>query len=709
MNWFNLLPLLVLGLCSAAASDKDIFEAARSGDLDRIRQLVASGVDVNTRTPYQATALTFAAEKGHKEIVRYLLERGAKPDVEDRFYHMTPLGWAVSTGKPEIAEMLIPHGKMSHELALIVGAFQGYKGVVKAVLAQGPQQETLIKNLATSLDHRPEIQALIKKAKTRPDDPAIELPEKLASSYAGLYRTESGEEAELIRKDGNLHLRWQDKTFALEAVRERALRVKDDHGKVVEIYGRGDSIEGITLDNAMQRTNYTRADEPGVVSITETPDTPTVAVGKKTYPRKPALNWAGFRGPAASGNGDGQNIPTEWDVKTGKNIRWKTAIPGLGHSSPVVWGERVYLTTAVSGTGNHDLTTGGTGSYAMVKDDSEHTWKTYCLDTRTGKILWEHQAGKAIPETQRHLKATQANATPVTDGKHLVAVFPTAGMFCYDMDGKVLWHKDLGGLDSGWFYDKSYSWGFSSSPVIYDNLVILQVDIQEDPYIAAWDLASGKQVWKTPREEIPTWSTPNIYRGPSGDELITNGTTIRGYHPKTGKELWTLGPNSEVIIPTPLVHDDLIYVTAGYPPARPIYAFKPGGRGDISPAVNVKQFAWRHEHGGSYMPSPIIYEGIYYIGHHRARLVAYDAKTGELVYKKRFSAGGTMTGSPVASDGRLYFTTEEGQVYVIQAGRQYKELALIDMGEVIMTTPAISDGTLYLRTAQHLFALSKAD
>ena len=296
-----------------------------------------------------------------------------------------------------------------------------------------------------------------------------------------------------------------------------------------------------------------------------------------------AQNWPQFRGPGAGGVVEGPSAAVAWDAEKSVNTRWKTAIPGLAHSSPVVWGNKVFVTTAVTSGAKDETRYGLYGDVAPVKDDPKHTWKVYALDKLTGKILWERIAYEGLPKVKRHPKSTHSDSTPATDGKYLVALFGSHGLYAYDLNGKLLWKQDLGLLDSGWFYDPDYQWEHGSSPVIFRDLVIVQADVQKDSFIAAYSLKTGKLVWKTPREEISSWSTPTVYEGKSRAELITNGSkAIRGYDPLTGKELWRLTPNSEIPTPTPFVARDLIYITSGYAPIQPIYAIRPGATGDIT-------------------------------------------------------------------------------------------------------------------------------
>ena len=328
-----------------------------------------------------------------------------------------------------------------------------------------------------------------------------------------------------------------------------------------------------------------------------------------------------------------------------------------------------------------------------VDDLSEHTWKIYCLDKASGKVLWEQTAFKGMPKVKRHTKASQANSTPVTDGTRVVALFGSIGrLVAWDMNGKELWNVDVGVLDSGWFFDPTYQWGFSSSPVIYKDKVIVQADIQKNSFIAAYDVRTGKQVWKTNRDEIPSWGSPTIFDG----QIVTNAPTVRAYDAETGKELWKLGPNSEVTVGTPVIGEGLVFVTGGYPPARPIYAVKSSARGDISmpkDTTSSDAVAWSNS-AGTYIPTPLYYEGILYTCDNSGVVTAYDAKSGERLYRARVGGGGSFTASPIAADGKLYFANEDGDVIVARAGRKYQEIAKNKMKEVIMSTPAISDGLI---------------
>ncbi|MBZ0089462.1 MAG: PQQ-like beta-propeller repeat protein, partial [Thermoanaerobaculia bacterium] len=358
--------------------------------------------------------------------------------------------------------------------------------------------------------------------------------------------------------------------------------------------------------------------------------------------------------------------------------------------------------------GSTPLQVGLTGASDEVEENREHRWMVLAFDKTSGKKLWETEVGHALPLTKRHFKATQANSTPVTDGQHIVVVFPTAGLACLGADGSIHWKHELGGLNAGGFNDPGMQWGFASSPIVYDGKVILQVDIHDGPYLAAWSLESGELLWKTERPGIaPSWATPAIWPTPKGDELVLNASVIQGYDPTTGRELWSLGPTSIQVVASPVVGAEHLIVSSGYPPARPIYAVNPGIRGDhrIESDADAGPLAWYQTRGGAYMPTPLLYRGLLYMVQHNGRVIVHDARSGEVVYKARYSAGGTCTSSPVAANGILYQGTEEGTLYVLEAGPEHHELAVHEFGEPIMATPALSEGLLIVRTPSQLIAL----
>jgi len=427
---------------------------------------------------------------------------------------------------------------------------------------------------------------------------------------------------------------------------------------------------------------------------------------------RPGVDWPSFRGPVASGVADGFEAPEKWDAAKGEGVLWKTAVPGLAVSSPIVWGDRLFVTTAVSSDPNAVFRHGLFGDVEPSKDVTSHSWRVLCLDKKTGKLLWEKVAHEGVPKTKRHPKSSQASATPATDGKIVVAHFGSEGLYAYDMQGKLLWQRDLGVLNAGWFFDPDYEWGAASSPILWKDLVIVQCDIQKGSFVAAFRAKDGTPVWRTERDEIPSWPTPTVAEISGKAELVTHATRfIRGYDPRTGQELWRLGPNSEVTTPTPIVAHGLVYVTNGYRGIQPIYAIRLGGKGDLTlpEGKDTSDFiAWSRKKGGPYTPTPVVYGDQLYAVSNNGVFTCWDAKTGAQVYQQRVGAGGAYSASPVAADGKIYLSMEDGEVNVVKAGPEYQLLSKNPIGEVLMATPAVSEGVLYVRGMQSVFAIGKA-
>ncbi len=423
------------------------------------------------------------------------------------------------------------------------------------------------------------------------------------------------------------------------------------------------------------------------------------------------IHWPSFRGPHASGVAEGYSLPTQWSVETGENIKWKTPIPGLAHSSPIIWGDRVFVTTVISSDPNPLLKVGLYGESPDHPENVDHDFRLYCLDKKSGKITWDKSAVRAIPKTKRHIKATHANCTPATDGKHVVAFFGSEGLYCYDLDGKLLWQKDLGVLDAGPAGANELQWGVASSPIIHDGKVIIFCAMRNESYIAAFDVRDGKELWRTPREIDPSWATPTVHVGADRTQVITNGYKhLGGYDFATGQELWRMRGRGDVPVPTPIVAHDLIFITNAHGGDSPVYAIRTTANGDITlkdDATTNDYIAWSHMKIGNYMQTPLVYGDLLYCCRDSGILACYDAKTGQKKYRERLADGVGFTASPVAGDGKIYFTSEEGDVYVLQAGPEYKSLSTIKMGEICMATPAISEGTLFIRTQRNLIAVGK--
>ena len=425
--------------------------------------------------------------------------------------------------------------------------------------------------------------------------------------------------------------------------------------------------------------------------------------------------WPAFRGQAASGVADGLSLPDTWNVGTGQNIRWKVAIPGLAHSSPIVWGDRVFVTTAISSRPDATFKPGLYGEGTAAEDRTVHKWVVMAVDVRTGRTSWQQTAYEGTPREKRHIKATYANATPVTDGRYIVAFFGSQGLYAFDMAGRPIWKKDLGVLNTGAYDLKEYEWGTASSPIIYKNLVIVQCDTQDESFLLAADIATGKTVWKSVRKELPSWGTPTVYPARDGSpaELVTNASNyIRGYDPDTGQERWRLGGSSKITAPTPIFSGDLIIVASGRAPERPIFAIRPGAQGDITlkaGETSNPHVAWSRTGRGSYMPTPLVYEGVLYVLANQGLLDAYALTNGSEVYRQRIPHQGSgFSASPVAADGKLYLSSEDGDIFVVKAGSAFEIVGRHAMGEPLMATPALAADTMYVRGERHLFAISRA-
>lgn len=422
--------------------------------------------------------------------------------------------------------------------------------------------------------------------------------------------------------------------------------------------------------------------------------------------------WPGFRGPGGSGVGDGLALPLRWDVPAGVNVAWTAAIPGLGHSSPIIWGDRVFVTTAVPQAGTPQFRAGFYSDGYSADDGTPHAWKVYAFDLQTGRVLWERVAHRGVPRTRRHPKSTQASATPVTDGRHLIAFFGSEGLYAYDLDGKLLWSQDLGLLDPGSVYYPDRQWGAASSPVIVGDLVIVQCDRQRQSFIAAFDVASGKRIWTTPRDEVPSWATPAAIRVGARTEVVTNGGRfIRGYDAASGRELWRLPNTSLIAVPTPVGTSELLVVSSGYQPSKPIFAIRLDGAEPVGGTEGPRSptLAWSSERGGPYIATPLVYRDLLYITSSNGILSAYEARTGRKLYEQRIAdKAGAYSSSAVAADGRLYLGSEDGEVHVVRAGPEYELLATNQVGDPILATPALAQGMIVLRTTRSLYGIGSA-
>jgi outer membrane protein assembly factor BamB len=435
----------------------------------------------------------------------------------------------------------------------------------------------------------------------------------------------------------------------------------------------------------------------GIFCLASLPASVTITIPKVS------ANWPQWRGPGGQGVSTDKGLPTEWSAA--KNVKWKTPIEGRGHSSPIVWGNRIFLTTAIEGEilpgakpPIHKL---GDSEYVhpdSVGADRRHTLKVLCFDRRSGKLLWERTAYTGRVYDDRHRKATYADGTPVTDGRHVYAWFGSEGLYCYDFGGKLVWKRSFGPI-------ATQGMGNGTSPVLYENLVILQCDEDngEKSFIVALDKRTGKEIWRTARHVEVSWTTPVIARAPDRVELIASGAQyIAAYDPVTGKELWRCKGTQGWTVATPLVGHGVVIASAAHPVKRAV-AIRLGGSGDVT---DTSQVVWQRDKGTGYTPSSILYGDYAYLMTDRGILTCVDVRTGEVKYEGgRVPKPATFSASPVAYEDNILLSSEDGDVFVLKAGPKHEALRTNSLDEPIYASPAISNGAIFIRTTKHLYCI----
>ncbi len=398
-----------------------------------------------------------------------------------------------------------------------------------------------------------------------------------------------------------------------------------------------------------------------------------------------------------------KTFPSEWSPS--KNIKWKTR--------SMVARIRRRSSGATSVFDDRDRRSRGSGSQsgqARVRADKEfvhpdsiganrkHTFKVLCLDRDTGKILWQATAWEGTPYDDRHRKSSYAASTPATDGKLVYAFFGTEGIYAYDFKGKLAWKAQVGNL-------ATLGMGTATSPILFENLVILQCDEDNGiaSFIVALDKKTGKEVWRTPRKIQVSWSTPLLVRTSTRAELIASGTeAVIAYDPATGKELWRHKGLESNAIPSPVANNEMAYFVAGYP-AKIAIAIRLGQNGDLTGTPNVP---WKYEKGTAYVPSPILYGDYLYLTTDRGILTGIDAKTGEVKYEGgRIPIPATFTASPVAFEGKILMTSEDGDTFMVKAGPKHEILGTNSVGEPVYASPAIADGHIFIRGEKNLYCI----
>ena len=503
--------------------------------------------------------------------------------------------------------------------------------------------------------------------------------------------------------------------------------------------------------------------------------------------RLPGETWTQFRGPQASGVASSEKLPHEWSAE--KNIEWKAEIPGVAWSQPVAWGDKIFLTTAVTenqpkprpqgGGGGFGGRPGGAGGFGRpgvgvrpsesdapprgtrpergedaasgdrdrpppgeesprgagrpggnrggfgggfggpsggrggfgrgaAPPDALYQWKVICLDAKTGEVEWEELAHEGKPTIAIHRTNTYASETPITDGERVYAYFGMTGLYCYDLQGKKLWNKDLGS------YPMMAGWGTGSSPVLEGDRLFVQCDNEEDSFIVALDKKTGEELWRKKRDERSNWATPYVWKNKLRTEIVTGGGTMRSYDPTTGELLWELGGMQGRCSATPVGDEGLLYfgTGGGMGGAGPLVAVRAGAKGDITLESGEKSsegVAWMVSRGGPPMASPLLYQGNLYVLDQRGGIIAcYDAATGEQHYKERLPGAKGFTSSPWAADGKVYCLDEDGQTFVIAAGPELKVVATNKLDDMFWSSASVAGNRLLLRGLDRLYCIGES-
>jgi len=418
-------------------------------------------------------------------------------------------------------------------------------------------------------------------------------------------------------------------------------------------------------------------------------------------------NWPQFRGPHSDGVSHADQLPSTWD--TSHNVGWRVDTAGRGWSSPVVWGDRIFLTTVVRSEPSEEPKKGLYFGGNRPKPPADaHQWRVLCLDLKTGETLWDYLAHEGPPATAIHLKNSFASETPVVDGERLYAYFGNVGLFCLSHEGELLWKKEVQPRKM------KLGWGTAASPALHDGALYLVNDNEESSTLMALDAATGEEKWTIPRDEKSNWSTPFVWVNEQRTEIITTGNLVRSYDP-SGELLWQLGNNSSIIIPTPFATGGLLYIASGYVLglSKPVYAIRPGASGDITLDTGESASAaiqWSQANAGPYNTSPLVYQGHLYVLLDQGFLVCYDAATGEMIYKRqRLPKGRAFTASPWAHDGKIFCLNEYGTTFVIRAGSEFELLHTnsLDEDAMCMATPALAGNRLLIRTEAALYCLQE--
>ena len=420
-------------------------------------------------------------------------------------------------------------------------------------------------------------------------------------------------------------------------------------------------------------------------------------------------NWPQFRGSGARGVAKGKGLPTTWS--TTENVKWCVPVPGRGWSSPVIWGDKVFLSSAIS-TGKEKTVKKGLyfGGNEQTPSPNQHRWMIYCFSFESGEKLWEQEANVGKPLTPRHIKNNYAPETQVTDGNLIYTYFADQGLFANDLDGELKWKRKMKA------YKTRYNWGSAASPALHDDFIYILNDNEQNSFVEAIDKNTGETSWRRDRNEKSNWSTPFVWENSLRTEIITIGTGKTRSYGLDGTLLWELVADmSSITIATPFTAHGLLYVTSGYvgDKHKPIYAIQPGGKGTINLKKNRpvdKSIVWRQPNAAPYNPSTLVYKDLLYVLYDFGFLACFNAKTGEEIYSKvrvRERQRTPFTASPWAYNNKVFCLSEDGDCFVYKAGRKNELLHINKLDELCMATPGIARGSLFIRTASKLYRISQ--
>ena len=421
-----------------------------------------------------------------------------------------------------------------------------------------------------------------------------------------------------------------------------------------------------------------------------------------------AAEWPQFRGISAGAVADDPALPDRWSET--ENVAWRTDIPGLGWSSPIVWGAHVFVTSAISAGTELDPVPGlydPGEEHGKTRSTAAHRWMVFDLDFETGRVRWARELTELVPPELKHIKNSFASETPVTDGRRVYVYFGSVGLVAaLNMSGETVWTANVGAFNGG------QEFGTAASPVLHDGRLYIVNDNTTGSFLAAFDTATGDEVWRIVRDETENWSTPFVWENEVRTEIVTTGRRqIRSYD-LDGNELWELGGMTVNVVPTPFARHGLLYLSSGYPGGfpRPVYAVRPGGSGDISLAegeTSNEAIAWYQPLLGTYSTSALVYGDHYYTLLDRGFLLCHDARTGEEIYgRRRIAPGHGFTASPWAYNGKVFVLSEDGETYVIAAGPEFEILHTNVLDEMALATPAVVRGSVFIRTQSKLYRIA---